>query len=116
MDIEQLAERLPPNGELPGVALLVARDVIESSVLAGGLDEEAANCLRAAGRHLRQAHGGCAGLAPYPRLAGQLLEIANAGQLPEAERLGVVRAALRDLVHAVPAEGSVSPDAEYAGF
>jgi hypothetical protein len=116
MDIEQMAERLPPNGELPGVALLVARDVIESSVLAGALDAEAASCLRAAGQHLRQADRGCAGLVPYPQLAGQLLEIANAGQLPEAEQLGIVRTALRDLVHAIPAEGSVSPDAEYAGF
>jgi hypothetical protein len=114
MDIEQLAERLPSAGQLPGVALLVARDVIESAVIVGRLDEAPAACLRAAGDHLRRAQ--CESLKRYSLLADQLVRAAETGRLPEAEQLSSIRDALRDLVRAVPAEGSVSPDVEYAGF
>jgi hypothetical protein len=116
MDIEQLAEQLPSTGELPGVALLVARDVIESAVIAGRLDAQAASCLRSAGHHLRQARGRNHELDQRSWIGDDLVQIAGLGKLPEEFRLKRVRDTLRDLVRAIPAEGSVSLDVEYAGF
>jgi hypothetical protein len=116
MDIEQLAEHLPPAGELPGVALLIARDVIESAMIAGFLDRRAASSLRVAGNHLRRACEGNPDLDQRCRIGDDLLQIAELGQLPEGARLQRVRNTVRDLVRAIPAEGSVSLDVEYAGF
>jgi hypothetical protein len=116
VDVRLLIEQLTPADHLPGVALLVAREIVESAVLDGAVDEEAAGNLMQAAMHLRVAANGRDFLRSYPTLIGQLIHMAEGRSLPDSKTLADVRSALRQLVQAVPPEGSALVTAEYVGF
>jgi hypothetical protein len=115
MEIEPLTEQLLAGQPLPGLAFMVARDVVESAVIAGGLHSRAAANLRIAAEHLGRLDDSCTALRAHPSLVDELMDVAATRHL-EPARLSSLRNALRDLVSAVPVEGSVSPDVEYVGF
>ena len=108
MDVRQLTEQLTAEHELPGVALLVARDVVESSVIKGEVDEEAGDSLRLAVEHLESLHRGSDLLLDHPTLIDELSAIAMTRRFPQKDRLKVVRESLRVLVSTVPAAGDDS--------
>ncbi len=116
MDVRLLTEQLSPADHLPGVALLVAREIVESAVLDGAVAEEAAGNLMRAAAHLRIAADGGDLLRSHPMLIGQLIHMAEARSLPDSQTLGDVRSALRQLVRAVPPEGSSLVTADYVGY
>lgn len=116
VDVRLLTEQLTSTDRLPGVALLVAREIVESAVLDGSVAEEAAGNLMQAAGHLRIAEDGGDLLRSHPTLIGQLIHMAEARSLPDSQTLADVRSALRQLVQAVPAEGSTLITAEYVGF
>ncbi|MEV6827640.1 hypothetical protein [Amycolatopsis sp. NPDC051102] len=116
MDVRLLTDQLTSSSSLPGVAFVVAREVIESAVLDGMVDQDAADDLMRAADHLQVAAAGNAMLSGYPALIGHLVHIAETRSLPDDRILIEVRSALRELVRTVPREGSVSPTADYVGF
>ncbi|GAB3704548.1 hypothetical protein GCM10027598_04740 [Amycolatopsis oliviviridis] len=116
MDVRELSAQLTPADRLPGVALLVARDVVEYAVADGVLIESAAEDLRRAVDHLALVSVGGAILQSHPALLGELLDIAQTRSLPPKADMSRIRDVLRQLVKAVPAEGSVPVSAGYAGF
>jgi hypothetical protein len=116
MDVRLLTDQLHPAHPLPGVAFVVAREVVESAVLDGAVDDDAAGDLLRAADHLQVAAAGTAALSAHPALVGRLVHIAETRSLPDTRTLTEVRSALRELVREVPREGSVSPNADYVGF
>jgi hypothetical protein len=116
MDVRMLTDQLVSSSPLPGVALAVAREIVESAVLDGMVSEDAADDLTRAADHLQVAAAGNRTLSGHPALIGHLVHIAETRSLPEDRVLIEIRSALRELVRAVPREGSVSPTADYVGF
>ena len=116
MDVRLLTDQLKSASPLPGVAFVVAREVVESAVLDGMVNEDAAADLLRAADHLQVAATGSTTLSRYPALVGHLVHIAETRSLPDDRTLIEVRSALRELVRTVPREGSVSPTADYIGF
>lgn len=116
MDVGKLTTQLTPADRLPGVAFLVAREVVETSAISGQVSGDAARHLQRAVEHLRVALAGGGLEQVQPVLIGQLIHIAETRSLPDRRTLEHVRSALRDLVRANPSEGSVSVEAGYVGF
>ena len=116
MDVRLLTDQLGPAETLPGVAFLVAREVVESAVLDGEVAGDAAVDLMRAAEHLQLTAVGTALLSGHPTLVGQLIHLAETRSLPDAQTLSDVRSALGELVRTVPPEGSVPVTAEYLGF
>ncbi|MGK3199922.1 hypothetical protein [Amycolatopsis sp. MEPSY49] len=116
MDVRLLTDQLSSAHPLPGVAFVIAREVVESAVLDGAVDEGAAGDLLLAADHLQVTAAGTAVLSTHPALVGQLVHIAETRSLPDTRTLTEVRSALRELVQKVPREGSLSPSADYVGF
>jgi hypothetical protein len=114
VDLAQLTPQLAQGVPLPGVALLIAYDAIESAVVLGRLPHGGAADLGHAADHLDLF--GKSVLRSHPTLVGELRRVATTNLLPESDRLAELRTTLADLVQEVPAEGSVPADADYLGF
>jgi hypothetical protein len=116
VDVRLLTDQFGQAEPLPGVAFLVAREVVETAVLDGEIAGEAADDLMRAAEHLQSMAAGSALLRAHPTLVGQLIHVAETRSLPATQTLSEVRSALRELVRTVPPEGSVPVTAEYVGF
>ncbi|MEU5258625.1 hypothetical protein [Amycolatopsis sp. NPDC021455] len=116
MDVRMLTDQLESSSPLPGVAFVVAREVVESAVLDGMVNEDAAEDLMRAAEHLQVAAAGNTMLSGYQTLVGHLVHIAETRSLPDDRTLIEVRSALREFVRTVPREGSVAPTTDYVGF
>lgn len=116
MDVHDLAEQLRLGVPLPGLAVLIAYDVIESAAVAGEVGGPPLSALGRAADHLSEHRESHPELRARTGLVLELQRIARTGALPPTDRFEWLRSSVRDLVAAVPAEGSVPEDAAYVGF